>query len=175
MSKDPSEKKPPEFSAFSHLDEDGAAQMVHVGQKPISLRTAVASAVCKMNLQTADAVRAQATAKGDVLQVARLAAISAAKRTDELIPLCHSLPLDSVEVEFRWVDPQRLEISVRVRATGRTGVEMEAMTAASVGALTVYDMCKASDRAMEIGEIRLLRKTGGVRGDYERNADSAGE
>lgn len=153
---------------FTHLDENGAARMVNVGGKPVTVRRASASAVCELNTATAEAVRAGQIGKGDVLQVARLAAISASKRTDELIPLCHSLGLDSVEVEFHWIDTQKLQIVVQVQATGRTGVEMEAMLAASVGALTVYDMCKSSDRAIRITDLQLQSKSGGVRGNYQR-------
>jgi len=157
---------------FSHLDAQGSARMVNVGDKPVTQRRASASAICEMNRLTADAIRAGQIGKGDVLQVARLAAISASKRTDELIPLCHSLGLDSVEVEFHWLDPQQLQIVVHVQATAKTGVEMEAMLAASVGALTVYDMCKSSDRALRIMNLQLISKSGGVRGDYAREKEA---
>lgn len=158
----------PNSGAFTHLDAHGSARMVNVGEKPVTQRRASASAVCVLNSGTAEAVRAGQIGKGDVLQVARLAAISASKRTDELIPLCHSLGLDSVEVEFHWLDSKRLQIVVHVQATARTGVEMEAMLAASVGALTVYDMCKSSDRSIRITDLQLLSKSGGIRGDYRR-------
>lgn len=151
---------------LAHVDACGRARMVDVGDKPFSRRRALATATCVMNEPTAEAVRANQIKKGDVLQVARLAAIGASKRTDELIPLCHSLGLDSIEVEFQWLDPVRLQIMVHVQATAKTGVEMEAMMAASVGALTIYDMCKSSDRSISITNLRLLNKSGGVRGDY---------
>lgn len=158
-------------SNFTHLDEKGSASMVDVGDKPISRRTALAAARCRMQLATAQAVREVSGPKGDVLQVARIAAISAAKRTDELIPLCHSVPLDRVDVQFAWPSEDLLEIRVQATATGRTGVEMEALLAASIAALTVYDMCKAMDRAMRVESVELLSKTGGVRGDYSKSGD----
>ncbi len=157
-----------ENSRLSHLDDSGAARMVDVGSKPVTQRTATAEAFVTMQPATAEAVRNNQFAKGDVLQVARLAGIGAGKRTDELIPLCHGLPLDSVAVGFDWVEPTRLRILTEARATARTGVEMEALVAASIAALTVYDMCKSVDRAMRISDIQLLSKTGGVRGDYRR-------
>ncbi|MCA9134340.1 MAG: cyclic pyranopterin monophosphate synthase MoaC [Planctomycetales bacterium] len=158
-----------EVDRLSHVDASGKARMIDVGDKPITRRTAVATAICTMQLETAEAIRHNSSRKGDVLQVARLAAIGAAKRTDELIPLCHSLPLDSVTVEFRWLEPARLEIATTAAATGRTGVEMEALVAASLAALTVYDMCKSSDRELSIEKIELQSKTGGVRGDFKRS------
>ncbi len=157
---------------FTHLDDSGDARMVHVGQKPVTYREATASVVCQMQLATAEAIRQDQIAKGNVLQVARLAAIGAAKRTDELIPLCHGLALDGVEVNFVWIDDSRLRIDVAVAATAKTGVEMEAMVAASIAALTVYDMCKAVDRSMVIADLRLERKSGGARGEYVRNPES---
>lgn len=117
---------------------------------------------------TAQAIRNNQLSKGEVLQVARLAAIGAAKRTDELIPLCHSLGLDSVEVNFEWASETELKISVTTQSTSRTGVEMEAMVAASIAALTVYDMCKAIDREMIVSNVQLESKSGGTRGDYQR-------
>lgn len=140
--------------------------MVDVANKPTSIRQASARAICSMQLSTAEAIRTGSLAKGEVLSVARLAGIMAAKRTDELIPLCHTLGLDSVELEFNWRTPQELEILVHTRATARTGVEMEALCGASIAALTVYDMCKSADRHLRIGEIRLLSKSGGTRGDF---------
>ncbi len=153
---------------LTHVNAAGAAQMVDIGDKAITRRQATASAVCVMNLQTAQAVQQNSLKKGDVLQVARLAAIAAAKRTDEWIPLCHTLPLECVEVEFEWLDANRLLIRATAATTGRTGVEMEAMVAASAAALTVYDMCKSSDRAMRIDGLELLSKSGGKSGDYRR-------
>lgn len=142
--------------------------MIDVGDKSITRRRATAQAVCVMNLETAQAVRSNTLRKGDVLQVARLAAIAAAKRTDELIPLCHTLPLESVGVQFQWLDDTRLQIQVTTAATARTGVEMEAMVAASLAALTIYDMCKSSDRQLTIEGVQLLNKSGGARGDFQR-------
>ncbi len=142
--------------------------MVDVGAKPATLRSATARAVCTMNSQTADQVRANTLKKGDVLQVARLAGIMAAKRTDELIPLCHSLVLDSVSVEFEWLNATQLQITAVTRCTGKTGVEMEAMLAASLASLTVYDMCKSSDREIRIDGLELIHKSGGVHGEFKR-------
>ena len=157
---------------LSHVDETGAARMVNVGEKPLAHRTATATAVCRMLPQTAEQIQHNTLKKGDVLSVARLAAIQAAKRTDELIPLCHSLPLDSVGVDFQWLSNERLKISVTVSVTARTGVEMEAMVGASIAGLTVYDMCKAVDRSMRLEEVSLESKSGGTRGDYRRAAST---
>lgn len=154
--------------SLTHLDADGKARMVNVSDKQITKRCATASAVCRMSHSAAQAIQRNQIAKGDALQVAKIAAIGAAKRTDELIPLCHSLGLDGIEVQFEWLDDQTLKVLVQTQATARTGVEMEAMVAASVAALTVYDMCKAIDREMVISNVLLEAKSGGVRGDYER-------
>lgn len=154
---------------LTHLDDAGAARMVDVGDKPTTRRTAVAQALCRMQNETAETIRGGSTKKGDVLQIARIAAIGAAKRTDELIPLCHSLPLDSVEVQFDWPDVALLRIRVTATCTGRTGVEMEALVAASLAALTVYDMCKAIDRSMRIESVELVEKSGGVHGDFKKS------
>lgn len=157
-----------ERDELTHVDADGAARMVDVGGKATSRRTAVAGAICVMDAKTADAIRQNVTTKGDVLQVARIAAIAAAKRTDELIPLCHSVPLDRIDTEFEWVSEARLLIRVTAVATGKTGVEMEALVGASLAALTIYDMCKAIDRDMRIESVQLHSKSGGSRGDYRR-------
>ncbi len=157
---------------LSHSDSHGNAHMVDVGDKEITRRQATAQAVCVMNAETAAAVRNNSLRKGDVLQVARLAAIAAAKKTDELIPLCHTLPLESVDVQFQWLDDQRLQVRVTAAATARTGVEMEAMVGASLAALTVYDMCKSSDRRLAIEQVQLLSKSGGVRGDFQRESET---
>lgn len=157
-------------NGLSHVDETGAAHMVDVGEKPIGRRTATATVVCRMQPETAEKIRQNTLKKGDVLSVARLAAIQAAKRTDELIPLCHSLPLDGVEVDFQWLSDDRLKISVTASVTARTGVEMEAMVGASIAGLTVYDMCKAVDRSMSLEDVSLESKSGGTRGDYRRDA-----
>jgi len=162
----------PARAGLTHVDAQGHARMVSVAEKPVTRRTASATAVCAMNATTAEAVRENQLRKGDVLQVARLAAIAAAKRTDELIPLCHTVPLDEVQVEFQWLEPTRLQVRVTARATGQTGVEMEALVAAGLAALTIYDMCKASDRSMTIECIQLQSKSGGVRGDYHRPSES---
>jgi cyclic pyranopterin phosphate synthase len=122
-----------------------------------------------MSVEAAEAIRNQALAKGDAIAVARVAAISAVKQTSQLIPLCHLILIDGVTVDFDWVDPRTLECRVTVRSTGKTGVEMEALTAASVAALAIYDMGKAIDRSMEINNVRLIEKTGGQRGDYQRS------
>jgi cyclic pyranopterin monophosphate synthase len=155
-------------SRFTHLDEQGRPRMVDVGGKEVTRRFAVAEGTIRMAAATLAAIRAGETAKGDVLQVAQLAGITGAKRTADLIPLCHPLPLTSVEVELV---PDATLPGVRVRATARvearTGVEMEALTAVSCALLTVYDMCKAFDRGMVIGEVRLLRKEGGRSGTWE--------
>lgn len=139
--------------------------MVDVGSKPTTARTATAEAIVHISNELASAIRENKIAKGNIFEVARLAAIQAAKRTDELIPLCHSLPLDSINIELA-LDENKVRITATARATARTGVEMEALTAASVAALTIYDMGKAIDRSMTISSIRLLSKTGGAHGDY---------
>ena len=142
--------------------------MVNVGGKSNTMREAVACSRICMSIESATAIRDNATSKGDCLQVARIAAIQATKQTSTLIPLCHVILIDSVEVEHEWITELELEWRVTVRSTGPTGVEMEALTAASVAALTVYDMCKAIDRSMTISKIMLLSKTGGKKGDYRR-------
>ena len=144
--------------AFSHLDAAGAAHMVDVGHKPVQVRSASAAGELVCQPATIALLRAQALPKGDVLAAARLAGILAAKRTDELIPLCHGLPLDSVSVNFEVLD-DRIRISATARVSARTGVEMEALVAVSVAALTLYDMMKAADKTMAIGDIRVTEKT----------------
>ncbi len=143
--------------SFSHLDEHGRARMVDVGHKPAQARRAVAEGRVTCLPATITALRDRALPKGDVLTVAKIAGIQAAKRTDELIPLCHSLPLDSVEVDFT-LEPDAVCIRAIARTTAKTGVEMEALTAVSVAALTIYDMCKAVDKGMVIGGIRVVEK-----------------
>jgi cyclic pyranopterin phosphate synthase len=157
---------------LTHLDDEGNARMVDVGDKPVSARRAVARAVVRMSPATAAAVAAGDAPKGDVLGTARIAGIQAAKRTGELIPLCHPLPLDHVDVDA-VVDPAAgtVTITAEARVTARTGVEMEAMTAASVAALTVYDMVKGLERGVEVAEVVLLRKSGGRSGDWRRDVD----
>jgi cyclic pyranopterin monophosphate synthase len=153
-------------SRLTHLDDEGSARMVDVGDKEISDRRAVARAVVRMTTETAAVVAAGNAPKGDVLGTARIAGIQAAKRTSELIPLCHPLPLSFVDVRL-VVAGDRVEIETEARTTGQTGVEMEALTAASVAALTVYDMVKGLERGVEIAEIVLLEKSGG-RHDWHR-------
>lgn len=152
---------------LSHTDAAGGARMVHVGGKPVTERTAVAEGRVRMSAEAFALVRDNAVAKGDVLTVARLAGIGGAKRTADLVPLCHPVPLDQVEVEAESdAALPGVRITARARATARTGVEMEALTAVAVACLTVYDMVKAVDRGMRIEGIRLVSKTGGVCGDY---------
>jgi len=153
---------------FTHFDETGASRMVDVGDKPATVRVARASGRVRMQPETLDRVRNREFAKGDVLEVARLAGIMAAKRTDELIPLCHSLPLDAVTIRYEFPDEQSIAIEAETRVTARTGVEMEALVAVSAVALTIYDMCKAVDRGMVIEQIQLEEKSGGRSGHYER-------
>ena len=143
---------------FSHLDAKGRARMVHVGAKPDQRRRAVATGFIALGAETLALLKKQALPKGDALTVARIAAIQAAKKTSDLIPLCHPLPLHGVAVEFA-VEKKGLRITAAAETTGKTGVEMEALTAVSVAALALYDMCKAVDKGMEIGEIRLVGKT----------------
>ena len=151
---------------LTHVDQSGAAQMVDVGDKPDTRREAVARGRVAMRPQTLALIRDNALDKGDVLAVARIAGIMAAKNTSQLIPLCHPLPLSKVAVEFDLdADASAVNIAATARTTGKTGVEMEALTAVSVAALTIYDMCKAVDRAMRIEAVRLARKTGGKSGD----------
>ena len=155
---------------LSHLDETGRARMVDVGDKPESARTATAEGRVRMSRDAFEQVAAHAVAKGDVLAVAEVAGVMAAKRTGELIPLCHPLPLDVVTVEARLVpELPGVAVTATAKVTGRTGVEMEALTAVSVACLTVYDMVKAIDREMVIEAVRLLSKTGGTRGDWRRS------
>lgn len=142
---------------FSHLDADGNARMVDVGHKPEQRRVAVAEGEVRCRPETIAALRAQALPKGDVLTVAKIAAILAAKRTDTLIPLCHSLPLSGVEVSFS-IEDEAVKIRAEVSTSAKTGVEMEALAAVSVAALTIYDMCKAVDKQMVIGGIRVTEK-----------------
>ena len=156
-------------STLTHVDARGRARMVDVGDKPVTARQARAGGRVRMRRPALQAVRAGAHAKGDVLAVARLAGIQAAKHTAALIPLCHVLPLDHVDVEL-WTDARRgsVEIESRVACRGATGVEMEAIVAVCVAAATVYDMCKAADRGMRIEGIELLEKSGGRSGVYRR-------
>lgn len=153
------------MSDLTHLDEAGAARMVDVGHKPATERRAVAGGRIAMSREAAAAIRDGAVAKGDVLAVARIAGIMAAKRTADLIPLCHPLPLTSVEVDLS-VEDDGVAVTATAATTGQTGVEMEAMVAASTALLTLYDMAKAIDKGMIIEAVRLLSKTGGKSGDW---------
>ncbi len=153
------------MSGLTHLDEAGAARMVDVGHKPATERRAVAGGRIAMSREAAAAIRDGAVAKGDVLAVARIAGIMAAKRTADLIPLCHPLPLTSVEVSLS-VEDDGVAVTATAATTGQTGVEMEAMVAASTALLTLYDMAKAIDKGMIIEAVRLLSKTGGKSGDW---------
>ena len=156
------------MSQLSHFDEQGASRMVDTSAKQETLREARASALVRMEPATLVLIKDRGVAKGDVLEVARLAGIMAAKRTGELIPLCHPLPLTFAGLDFAFESATVLRIEGTVRCFGRTGVEMEALTAVSVAALTVYDMCKAVDRGMTIEHVRLEAKSGGKSGDYLR-------
>jgi cyclic pyranopterin monophosphate synthase len=156
---------------LSHLDESGRARMVDVGDKTETRRTAVAEGRVRMSATAFEAVRDQAVAKGDVLRIAEVAGTQGAKRTSELIPLCHPLPLDAVRVEVTLDEAlPGVRVTATASAVARTGVEMEALTAVAVACLTVYDMVKAIDRGMSIEGVMLLTKTGGTRGDYARPA-----
>jgi cyclic pyranopterin phosphate synthase len=160
-------------SVFSHIDDSGAARMVDISGKEVSERLARASARVWMQTSTAAAIRDHRLAKGAVLEVARVAGIMAAKKTAELIPLCHPLAPTAIAVDFLWETERTLRIEATVRICDRTGVEMEALTAVSVAALTVYDMCKSVDRDLVITDIRLEEKRGGRSGAYRRDAPSS--
>lgn len=154
------------MSKLTHLDDAGAAHMVDVGGKAETQRRAVASGRIAMSAQALEAIRAGNAPKGDVLGTARIAGIMAAKRTGELIPLCHPLGLETVNIDFDYED-SAIRATATASLTGKTGVEMEAMTAVSVALLTIYDMAKAIDKGMVIGEVRLIAKTGGKSGDWK--------
>jgi cyclic pyranopterin monophosphate synthase len=156
-------------TGLTHLDASGRARMVDVSDKDVTRREATARAVVRMQVATARLIASGGVAKGDVLAVAQVAGVMAAKKTSDVIPMCHPLPISGVDMQFE-LDAQRGQLDIRatVRVTARTGVEMEALTAASVAALTVYDMCKAVDRAMTIEHIELLHKAGGKSGDFVR-------
>ena len=156
------------MSDLTHFDDRGASRMVDTSEKAETLRVARASGRVRMAAATAALIRDRALAKGDVLEVARLAAILAAKKTGDLIPLCHPLPITSAAVDFSFPADDLLRIDATVRVFGRTGVEMEALTAVSVAALTVYDMCKSVDRVMTIERVRLEEKSGGKSGTFRR-------
>lgn len=157
------------MNTFSHFDDSGASRMVDVGDKNVTRRQATASARVCMLPATLSMIRDKALSKGDVLEVARLAGIMATKRTADLIPLCHPLSLESVAIDFDFVAEDTLLISAATQVEAKTGVEMEALTAASVAALTVYDMCKSVDRGMSVEQIQLEAKSGGKSGDFCRS------
>lgn len=154
---------------LTHLDDQGNARMVDVSSKEVTERSATAEGLVRLSPTAFEALKAGSLKKGDALGVARIAAIMAAKRTDELIPLCHPLPISGIDVSFTLNDADgTVAIEATVRVTGRTGVEMEAMTAVSVAALTIYDMCKGVDKGITIEEVRLVAKDGGKGGSYRR-------
>ncbi len=160
---------------FTHFNEQGRARMVDVGEKRESRRSAVAAGRVLVNRETFDLIRSGGMKKGDVLTVAQVAGVMGAKRTPELIPMCHPILLDGIDLSLTLCE-ERLSVEIRaeLRCAGRTGVEMEALTAVSCAALTVYDMCKAVQKDMVISDIRLLRKSGGVHGDFERLEEDDG-
>ena len=156
------------MSELTHFDETGASRMVDTSAKAETLREARASGQVRMLAATLALIRDRGLAKGDVLEVARLAGIMAAKRTGDLIPLCHPLPITSAQIDFHFEGDDLLRIEATVRVFGRTGVEMEALVAVSVAALTIYDMCKSVDRSMTIERVRLEEKSGGKSGHFTR-------
>jgi cyclic pyranopterin phosphate synthase len=157
---------------LTHFDPSGASRMVDVGDKPLTERIARASGCVRMQPATLERIKQRGFAKGDVLEVARLAGIMAAKRTSDLIPLCHPLPLEAVSLSFTFPDGRSVAVEAEVRVTARTGVEMEALVAVSAATLTIYDMCKAIDRGMVIERIQLEEKSGGKSGHFQREVPS---
>jgi cyclic pyranopterin monophosphate synthase len=157
---------------FTHFNEQGRAKMVDVGEKPVSERTATAAARVLVNERTFELIKTGGMKKGDVLTVAQIAGVMGAKRTPDLIPMCHPILIDGINLRLTLDDERKsIEIEASVSCGGKTGVEMEALTAVSTAALTVYDMCKAVQKDMVITDIRLLKKAGGVHGDFERGED----
>ena len=157
------------MAEFTHLDDQGRVRMVDVTDKAATVRTATAGAEVRMRPETFDLIRDQKVKKGNVLETARIAGIMAAKRTPDLIPMCHPLNITHVQIDFLPEEKEKaIGIRASVRAVDQTGVEMEALTAAAVAALTIYDMCKSHDREMSISDIRLIEKSGGKSGDYKR-------
>lgn len=154
---------------FTHLNESGRARMVDVGGKDDTNREATARARIKMNRDTISMIRDCQMKKGDVLSVAQVGGIMGAKRTSDIIPMCHNIFISGVDIEFK-LHEEEIEISAVAKTRGKTGIEMEALTAVSVAALTIYDMCKAVDKGMVISDIMLIKKTGGKSGDYERES-----
>ena len=164
MNKESDSKDP----KLTHFDSDGQARMVDVSKKENTFREAIARCEIRMLPETWQLIKKGGMAKGDVLGVARLAGIMGAKRTGHMIPLAHPITLTGVDIYFKMIEPQTVEVEARAHTVGKTGVEMEALTAASVAALTIYDMCKAVDRAMVIDNLRLIFKTGGKSGEFKR-------
>lgn len=158
---------------FTHFDEHGASRMVDISQKSVTQRLARASATVELQPQTLVRIRDREFAKGDVLEVARLAGIMGAKKTGDLIPLCHPLGLDAVSIDFTFPTASTIRIEAVVQCTGKTGVEMEAMTAVSIAGLTIYDMCKSVDRSMRLSAVQLEEKTGGKSGHFLRQPSTA--
>ena len=163
------EKNGTGYPEFTHFNDQGRAKMVDVGEKPVTARTATAAVRVLVNRETFSMIRSGGIKKGDVLTVAQIAGVMGAKRTPDLIPMCHPILLDGVDLKLVLnEDACAVDIQAEVRCSGRTGVEMEALTAAATAALTVYDMCKAVQKDMVIQNLRLLKKTGGMHGDFER-------
>lgn len=162
------------MSGLTHFDDQGASRMVDVGGKAVTERIAIAEAFVTLNPETLRRIQNRELSKGDVFEVARLAGIMAAKKTSDLIPLCHPLGLDSATIDFETTTDGQIRILATAKITAKTGVEMEALTAASVSALTIYDMCKAIDRGMSIGPIQLVEKRGGKSGTFLRSGQHAG-
>lgn len=156
---------------LTHFNEQNRAQMVDISDKNVTKRVAVAKSQVKMKPETLQRIREGTVSKGDVLAVAQVAGIMAAKKTADLIPMCHPLPLTGIDISFTFESEELLGLEVTVKTTGKTGVEMEALTAASAAALTVYDMCKAMDKEMVIGPTYLASKTGGKSGDFQRTEE----
>lgn len=157
------------MAEFTHFNEEGRARMVDVSAKPVTARVAVARGEVRMKPTTLAMIKEQRIAKGDVLAVAQVAGILGAKRTPDIIPMCHPLMLSAVDISFHLNEEEsKIEIQATVKNSGQTGVEMEALTAVAVAALTIYDMCKAVEKDMVIGDIYLVKKSGGKSGDYER-------
>ena len=159
------------MSELTHFDDEGASRMVDVGGKDVTSRVAVAESFVTMEPETQKLILDRQVAKGDVLEFARIAGIMATKKTSDLIPLCHPLSINSVSLDFEVRNETTIRIEATVKVDGKTGVEMEALTAVSVAALTIYDMCKAVDRAMSLGPTQLLEKSGGKRGHFIREKD----
>ncbi len=160
------------MAKFSHIDNEGKAKMVDISEKGDTKREAVATGFIKMQPETLQQIKEGKIKKGAVLETARVAAIMAVKKTYELIPMCHQLLLTGIDVDFEFTDSKTITITVTARTTGKTGVEMEALNGVSTAALTLYDMCKAIDKRMVIGDIKLMKKTGGKSGKFVRECNN---